>query len=169
MTKRGAKDKYKTLVEPYLDLIQEKVRQGVTEAEIAKSLSVSIASLNNYKQQHKELREALSKNKGADVLQSLVNAGIKAATGYYVENEQTVYTIDEETGKPVVKQVIKNKVWQAPNQSLNKFYVQNFGKEQGLVDNPLEYELKKAKAEFDEKLAKAQNWDVELAKSNDDD
>lgn len=161
MAKRGAKGKYEHQVKPYLDLIQTKVRQGITEAEIAKALGISIASLNNYKQQHKELREALSKNKGADVLQSLVNAGIKAATGYYAENEQIVYGRDE-NGNVVVQQVIKKKEWQAPNQSLNKFYVQNYGKEQGFTADPLEYELKKARAEFDEKIERAKNWDVEL-------
>lgn len=167
MAKRGAKSKYEQLVQPYLDLIQQKVRQGITEAEIAKSLNISVASLNNYKQQHKELLEALSKNKGADVLQGLINAGIKAATGYYVENEQVIYGRDAETGEVVVQQVIKKKEWQAPNQSLNKFYVQNYGKAEGFTTDPLEYELKKARAEFDEKLEKAKNWDVNLEENND--
>lgn len=161
MAKRGAKSKYEQLVKPYLETIQEKVRQGITEAEIAKALNISIASLNNYKQQHEELRDALSKNKGADVLQGLINAGIKAATGYYVDNEKVIYGRDE-AGNVVVQQVIKEKTWQPPNQSLNKFYVQNYGKEQGFTTDPLEYELKKAKAEFDEKLEKAKNWDVEI-------
>lgn len=164
MAKRGAKNRYDTCVKPYLDQIQQKVRLGVIEAEIAKALNISVATLNNYKQAHPELREALSKNKGADVLQDLVNAGIKAATGYYAENEQTVYQIDKDTGKPVITQVIKNRVWQAPNQSLNKFYVQNYGKEQGFSNDPLDYELKKAKAEFDKKLAEANNWDKLLDK-----
>lgn len=161
MAKRGAKSKYEQLVKPYLELIQEKVRQGITEAEIAKALNISIASLNNYKQKHEELRDALSKNKGADVLQGLINAGIKAATGYYVDNEKVIYGRDE-AGNVVVQQVIKEKTWQPPNQSLNKFYVQNYGKEQGFTTDPLEYELKKARAEFDEKLEKAKNWDVDI-------
>lgn len=161
MAKRGAKSKYEQLVKPYLELIQSKVRQGITEAEIAKALNISIASLNNYKQKHEELRDALSKNKGADVLQGLINAGIKAATGYYVDNEKVIYGRDE-AGNVVVQQVIKEKTWQPPNQSLNKFYVQNYGKEQGFTTDPLEYELKKARAEFDEKLEKAKNWDVDI-------
>lgn len=159
MAKRGAKGKYELQVKPYLDLIQEKVRQGVIEAEIAKALNISVASLNNYKIKYKELREALSKNKGADILQGLVNDGIQAARGHYVVNEQTVYAIGED-GKPVIKQVIKNKVWQPPNATLNKFYVQNYGKDQGFTNDPLDYELKKAKAEFDKKLAEANNWDL---------
>ena len=161
MAKRGAKSKYETLVKPYLTEINEKVRQGVTEAAIAKALGISVASLNNYRNQHPEFAEALSKDKGADVLQALLNAGIESAMGYYITNEQTVYAIDPE-GNRVAEKVIQNKVWQPANPALNKFYVQNFGKEQGFSNDPLQHELKKRKQEFDEKLEKAKNWHLKL-------
>ena len=161
MAKRGAKTKYETLVKPYLTDINEKVRQGVTEAEIAKALGISVASLHNYKNTYPEFAEALSKDRGADVLQSLVNSGIEAAKGYYKENEQTIYRIDE-NGEPVIEKVIKNKVWHAPNPALHKFYALNFGKDQGFVSEPLDFELKKKKQEFDEKLEKAKNWHLKL-------
>ena len=161
MAKRGAKSKYEQLCKPYLKEINDKVRQGVTEAEIAKALGISVASLNNYRNQYPEFAEALSKNKGADELQALINAGIEAAKGCYIENEQSIYTVDED-GNPVLEKVIKNKVWQPPNPALNKFYVQNFGREQGFSNDPLQYELKKQKQEFDEKLEKAKNWHLKL-------
>ncbi len=161
MAKRGAKSKYETLVKPYLTEINEKVRQGVTEAAIAKALGISVASLNNYRNQHPEFAEALSKDKGADVLQALLNAGIESAMGYYITNEQTVYAIDPE-GNRVAEKVIQNRVWQPANPALNKFYVQNFGKEQGFSNDPLQHELKKRKQEFDEKLEKAKNWHLKL-------
>ena len=159
--KVGRRGKYETLVKPYLTEINEKVRQGVTEAAIAKALGISVASLNNYRNQHKEFAEALSKGKGADVLQDLINAGIEAAKGCYKENEQTFYRIDE-NGNPVIEKVIVYKQWQPPNQSLNKFYVQNFGREQGFSADPLAHELKKKKQEFDEKLERAKNWHLNI-------
>lgn len=161
MAKRGAKSKYETLCLPYLKEINEKVRQGVTEAEIAKALGISVASLNNYRNLYPEFAEALSKGKGADELQALINAGIEAAKGSYKENEQTIYTMDE-NGNPVIEKVIVNKVWQPPNPALNKFYVMNFGKEQGFSNDPLQHELKKQKQDFDEKLEKAKNWHLKL-------
>lgn len=157
MAKRGAKSKYERLVKPYLTEINQKVREGVTEAAIAKALGICEASLNNYRNQHPELKEALNKDKGADVLRSLVNSGVEAAKGHYVENEQTIYVMDED-GNPVIEKVIKNKVWQPPNASLNKFYVQNFGKAEGYTADPLQHELKKQKLEFDQKLEQAKNW-----------
>jgi hypothetical protein len=161
MAKRGAKSKYERLVKPYLTEINKKVREGVTEAAIAQSLGISVASLNNYRNQYPEFAEALSKDKGADALNALINAGITAAKGSYVKNEQSVYTIDED-GNPVLEKVIVNKVWQPPNPALNKFYVMNFGKEQGFSNDPLQHELKKQKQDFDEKLEKAKNWHLDI-------
>lgn len=159
MAKSGRKNKYDDLVKPYLKDINKKVREGITEAEISKALGISVATLNNYKLKHPELVEALTKNKGADVLQDLVNEGIKSAKGYWVEEETTTYGRDED-GNVVVKGVVKSKKWIPANPVLHKFYVLNFGKEQGLVNDPLEYELRKAKAEFEEEQAKAKNWDI---------
>lgn len=159
--KRGARSKYDQLVKPYLSKINQKVRQGVTEAEIAKALSISVATLNNYKNQYPELQEALSKNKGVEVLEELKNAGIDAAKGYYKENETTVVIIDED-GQPTKRQKTINKVWYPPNPTLNKFYVLNYGKSEGFVSEPLDYELKKAKQELDEAIAKANNWDIKI-------
>ncbi len=163
MKKRGAKPKYETLVKPYLKEINEKVRQGVIEAEIAKSLGISVASLNNYRNLYPEFAEALSKDKGADRLTALINAGVEAAIGSYKENEESIYTVDED-GNPVLEKVIVRKVWQPPNTALNKFYVQNFGKEQGFTADPLQLELKRQKQEFDEKKEKAVNWHLFLDK-----
>lgn len=161
MAKRGAKSKYERLVKPYLTEINKKVREGVTEEAIANALGICVASLNNYRNRHPEFAEALSKDKGADELKALINAGVEAAKGGYVENEQTVYTVDE-NGNPVLEKVIKNKVWQPPNPALNKFYVMNFGKEQGFSNDPLQHELKKQKQEFDEKIEKAKNWHLKI-------
>lgn len=161
MGKRGAKSKYECLVKPYLTEIKQKVREGVIEADIADSLGICVASLNNYRNKYPEFAEALSKDKGADALEALTNAGIEAAKGGYKKNTQTIYTMDED-GNPVIEKVIVNEVWQPPNPALNKFYVMNFGKEQGYSNDPLAHELKKQKQEFDEKLAKAQNWHLNL-------
>ena len=156
-----AKCRYFDCVQPHLDTIRKKVREGVTEVEIAKSLGISKATLENYKKQFPELREALSKDKGADVLERLINAGIESACGCYKENEQTFYKMDE-NGEPVIEKVIVYKQWQPANQSLNKFYVQNFGKEKGFSNNPLEFELQKKKQEFMEKLERQKNWDKDI-------
>ena len=159
MAKRGAKSKYERQVKPYLAEINKKVRQGITEAEIAKALGISVASLNNYRNQYNEFAEALSKDKGVDVLQDLINAGIEAAKGQVKTNKQTIYERDESGELKAVK-IVENEVYIPPNPTLNQFYVKNFGKKEGYTSDPLDYELKAAKAKAEQDLLKAKNWDV---------
>ena len=162
MAKRGAKSKYEVCVKPYLAEINKKVREGVTEAEIARSLGISVASLNNYRNQHPEFAEALSKDKGADVLQALINAGIKAAIGGYKTTLKKTIWVTDENGNPVIARQEEYETEQPPNPTLNKFYVMNYGKEQGFSNDPLAHELKRQKQEFEEKIEKAKNWHLKL-------
>lgn len=147
----GRKSKYETCIKPYLDDINKKVREGVIEEEIAKSLGICVATLNNYKLKYPEFKQALSKNKGKDILQKLINAGIDGAIGYYKDE----VTIVEKDGAKVVT---KTRRWYPPNPSLNQFYVKNYGKEEGYVSDPMDYELKKAKNDLEIAIAKDKNW-----------
>ena len=159
----GRKDRYKTYVLPYLEDINKKVREGVTEAEICKALGISVATMANYKNKHPELMDALKKGKGKDVLQKLINAGIESACGCYKENETTTI-VKNEAGEPEIKQKVITKTWYPPNQSLNKFYVLNFGKDEGYANDPINDELRKQSQDFDQALKKAKNWDVDFDK-----
>ncbi len=161
MAKRGAKCKYEILVKPYLQEINKKVRKGVTEEQIAHSLGISVASLNNYRNKYKEFKVALSKEKGTEELDGLVNAGIEAAKGYYKTIETTIIILDEQ-GNPAKRQKTITKQWYPPNPSLNQFYVKNFGKEQGYVSDPLDYEIKKAQHDLDEAIKRSNNWDKSI-------
>ena len=160
----GRKSKYETCVKPYLEDINKKVRQGVTEESIAKSLGISVATLNNYRNKYPEFKEALSKDKGADVLQRLINAGIEAACGYYKENETTTVILDE-SGVASKSQKTVTKTWYPPNPVLNKFYALNFGKDEGIASDPLDYEMRKAKQELDEAILKGKSWYIDDIKN----
>lgn len=155
----GRKSKYETAVKPYLDDINKKVREGVIEEEIAKALGISVATLNNYKLKYPEFKEALSKDKGKAVLQKLINAGIDHAIGYYKDE----VTITEKDG---VKVTTKTRKWVPANGTLNIFYVKNFGKDEGFASDPLDYELKKAKADLDQAKFDEDNWDMEKDENN---
>lgn len=172
MAKRGAKGKYERQVKPYLQEINNKVRQGVTEEEIAKSLGISVASLNNYRNQYKEFEAALSKDKGADVLNELVNAGIDASLGGIKKVMKPVKLTrkEYENGKLISSEdyieYVEEEIYVPPNASLNQFYVLNYGKRKGYARDPLDYELKKDKHETEKNIAKAKNWDVDLDNYN---
>jgi hypothetical protein len=59
----GRKSKYETHVKPYLDLIKSMRIDGNTEEHIAKVLDISVSSLEKYKNEYKELTEALKISK----------------------------------------------------------------------------------------------------------
>ena len=94
-------------------------------------------------------------------MQGLINAGIEAAKGYFRENETTVIILDE-NGQPSKRQKTVQKTWYPPNAALNKFYVANYGKQEGFTNDPLEYELRKTKQEFDQLQDKQKNWDIDF-------
>lgn len=151
----GRKSKYETAVKPYLEEINKKIRQGVIEEEIARSLGICVATLNNYRNKYPEFAEALSKNKGKEVLQDLINAGIESAKGYY-KDEVTI--VENEKGKTITT----TRRWFPANASLNQFYVKNYGKEEGFSADPLDHALKIAKQKLDEAIAKEKHWDLPL-------
>lgn len=155
--KAGRKSKYESEVLPLLKEINNAVMRGCTEEQIASELGICVASLNNYKKKYPELREALSKNKGATALQRLVNAGIEASCGHWVEEETVTVSLDED-GNPSKRQKTTTKRWVNANPTLHLFYAKMYGKDEGFVSDPLELELKKAKLEFDKQVQSNKDW-----------
>ena len=153
----GRRSKYEINVQPYLCDINKKIREGVTEAEIAKGLGICVATLNNYKLKYPELAEALKDNKGKDALESIVNAGILAAQGQWVEEEQTVVELDED-GNPKKTRTVISKRYIPANPTLNIYYTKHFGQEEGFTNDPQELALKKAKLAFEKAKQGKADW-----------
>lgn len=154
---RGRKSKYEDFVKPHLSWIEEQTRNGVTEKEIAKALKITEQTLNNYCNRYPELKKALRENKGADVLQRLINSGVEAACGQWIEEETTTIILDE-NGKPTKRQKQINKRYIPPNPSLNQYYTKFYGQSEGFTGDPLALEFKKAKLEFEKAVQSAKDW-----------
>lgn len=154
---RGRKCLYDELVKPRLEWVKEQVRNGITEKAIAEALGITEQTLTNYKHKYPEFAELLSKDKGADVLQKLINSGIEAACGQWVEEETTTIVLDED-GKPSKRQKIITKKYIPPNASLNQYYTKFYGKEEGFTGDPLALEFKQAKLDFDKAVQSAKDW-----------
>ncbi|MED4922109.1 transposase [Weizmannia sp. CD-2023] len=130
--KRGRKNKYFTHVQPRLEEIAYWCRDGLTEEEICKRLGISVASLNNYKNEYIELLEALKTNREiADY--RVENSLYLRALGYEYEEE----TWEEfELDTPVLKEdgtiqrtelrlTKKVKKKQAPDVTAQIFWLKN--------------------------------------------
>lgn len=154
---RGRKCKYDDQVKPHLKWINEQVRNGISEKAIAQALKITEQTLNNYKKKYPEFAEALSANKGAAVLQRLINGGIEAACGMWVEEETTIIQLDA-NGNPKKRQKQITKKYIPPNPTLNQYYTKHFGQEEGFTADPLALEFKKAKLEFDKAVQGEKDW-----------
>lgn len=154
---KGRKSKYDRLVKPRLAWINEQVRNGVTEKAIAAALGITEQTFNNYKHRYPEFVEAVTDNKGKDVLQRLINSGVEAACGQWVEEETITVQLDE-NGEPSKRQKIITKKYIPPNSSLNQYYTKHFGKEEGFTGDPLALDFKKAKLDFDKAVQSTKDW-----------
>lgn len=154
---RGRKCKYDELVKPRLAWINEQVRNGISEKAISAALGITEVTLNNYKNKYSELKEALSKSKGADVLQRLINSGIESACGQWVTEETIVVQLDEK-GNPSKRQKTTTKKYIPPNPALNQYYTKHFGQEEGFTGDPLALEFKKAKLAFEKAVQGEKDW-----------
>lgn len=154
---KGRKSKYERLVKPRLAWINEQIRNGVTEKALAEALGITEQTLNNYKKRYPEFVTALTEGKGADVLQRLINSGVEAACGQWIEEETIIIQLDED-GEPSKRQKTITKKYIPPNPSLNQYYTKHFGKSEGFTGDPLALELKKAKLDFDKAVQGTKDW-----------
>ena len=154
---RGRKCLYDEYVKPRLGWINEQIRNGVTEQAIAQELKITEQTLNNYKKKYPEFVEALSANKGADVLQKLINSGVEAACGQWITEETITVQLDE-NGNPSKRQKTTVKKYIPPNPALNQYYTKHFGQSEGFTGDPLALEFKKAKLEFDKAVQGEKDW-----------
>lgn len=154
---KGRKCLYDKLVKPRLAWINEQARNGISEKAIADAIGITEQTLSNYKKKYPELVDALTKGKGAAVLQKLINSGIEAACGKWVE-EETITIVLDENGEPTKRQKIITKKYIPPNPSLNQYYTKHFGKDEGFTGDPLALEFKKAKLDFDKAKQSEKDW-----------
>lgn len=154
---RGRKSKYDSHVKPRLDWIKEQIKNGISEKAIAEALKITEQTFNNYKHRYPEFKEIVTVDKGKDVLKRLVNSGVEAACGQWVEEETITIQLDE-NGEPSKRQKIITKKYIPPNSSLNQYYTKHFGKDEGFTGDPLALAFKQAKLDFDKAVQSTKDW-----------
>ena len=88
----GRKSRYETHIQPHLSEIRD-LYGTATEAQIAKRFGVSVASFENYKNEHEELRKALSDGKAVLVMELKETLKKKAAGFHYKETKKIIRTV----------------------------------------------------------------------------
>lgn len=103
-----AKSKYESNVKPFLHLIPNWRKKGMTEEELCKRLGISIQTKENYKVKYIEFFEAIKRGR-EELVGELESALYKRAKGYDIEE---VHTEVEETplGKKIKKKIVKKHI-----------------------------------------------------------
>lgn len=112
------------LTEDGLTMIEAWAREGLTEAQIAAQMGISVRTLGNWKNDHMQILQALKKGK-APVDAKVENALLRRALGYQYEEITEVPVMDPETGKTrmeVVKRVTKHV---APDTTAQIYWLKN--------------------------------------------
>lgn len=116
----GSKSKYK---DTFPTLAEGWAREGLSDAQIAKNLRISVPTFYEYQKKHPEFSKALARGK-APVDIEVVNALLKKALGYDYEEEHTTVQVDKD-GKVTRKERKVVKRHYPPDAVAIKFWLVN--------------------------------------------
>lgn len=164
MSKRGRKPYYETIIKPVLHQIEELVKKGLTEKEIMTALNVSKTTWYEAKLKYAEFADVLNARHRLEAVEKLEAAALQAACGYtYTEKRKIYKPSDPEAGEaaPVLAALEITEKHQPANSQLNRYLLQNWGKEYGYTADPVQHELKRDELEFRKAMKSPPEWDDE--------
>lgn len=159
MAKRGAPNKYETVVKPHLKEIKEALERGVEENQIYNTLGVSSSAWCEYKHKYSEFAELFKSKDVSQILAKLDGALMKAATGYeYAETRFSIKETSDGKEELVATEIVKKQ--QPPNVTAIFGAYNRF--DENYVKDHAYYKLKQQELKLKEAIAKANNFDLDL-------
>ena len=155
---RGRKSKYETHVKPRLKEIEEWLKEGATEEEVAKALGVAVSSLNLYKNQYMELSTAFAHARKAVIIR-IKEALLKKALGFSYEEEKRVGKKDK-NGENIVL-VEKYTRYCPPSETAAAMLLRNYDEEWRDMDSATT-RLKQQAQDLKKAIAEATNFEAVL-------
>lgn len=163
MAKAGRPSKFETHIKPFIENGElEKMASdpNMNKRKIAKRLGVSYSVFMEHQKKFPEIQEIFKKAE-SNKIESLEEATIKEATGYWIEEEEKIIKKDED-GIPHIT-IRKNKRWQRPNATLQIFLLCNWTqsksyKGQKYERDPVSTQLRKEDLKFRKEQADKGDW-----------
>ena len=144
--------KYETYVKPHLEDIRKWVLD-LNERQIAEKLGITQQSLEKYKKEHPELKEALIQGR-KDLVIDLKDSLRRKARGFYYTETKT--TIKDDNGKKV-EVIEKHEKYAQPDTGAIHLLLKNLD-EEWHNDDTFQMEMKRLQAELDRDRLEAQKW-----------
>ena len=158
----GRKSKYNTHVEPRLNEIEEWVRQGATDEEIARALSISVRVLADYKNKYPPLLRAFARAR-EKVCIDIKEALLKKALGFSYKEEKRTAKKDK-NGETIVL-VEEYERYCPPSETAAAMLLRNYDKDWKDTDEATA-RLKKQAQSLKEAIAAASNFDLKISEDN---
>lgn len=154
----GRPSKYDTEVKPHLKEIEEAVKAGATDKEIAEAFGISESSIYKYKKEKKEFSQAFTRGR-KQIVFTIKAALLKKALGFEYEEEKRVGRKDK-NGENIVL-VEKYKRQCLPSETAAAMLLRNYDETWRDNDNNTA-KLKQQEAELKKEIAKANNFDLDI-------
>lgn len=154
----GRKSKYPEVQKRIPEIMAWRRQDGLSERDVAAKLGIHVSTLERYKTEYPEFKEALKEAKQA-IVSDVFSALLKRAKGYEYE-EKKVYTRKEETddGFKDVTYTEITKKQEPPNVAACSLLLKNLDREHDWSDNPTMLEVKRQEVELRKQLAEAEQW-----------
>lgn len=149
----GRKSRYETHVQPFLTDISEWY-ELLTERQIAKKLGISVASWENYKNEHEELREALQNGRERCV-EELKETLKRKAKGYFYEETKTC--VRKEGKNEVFTTVETTRKYAQPDTGAIHLLLKNLDPD-WTDDDKTTLAMKQQKLDLEKQKAENENW-----------
>lgn len=154
----GRPSKYDTEVKPHLEEIKKAVASGATNEEIAEAFGIAISTLQKYKAEKPELKEAFARGRKKIVFE-IKGALLKKALGFEYEEEKRVGRKDKD-GENIVL-IEKYKKYSVPSETAAAMLLRNY--DENWRDNDrASAEIRRQEADLKKAIAEANNFDLEV-------
>ena len=154
----GRPSRYDAEIKPHLTEIENAVKSGATDKEIADAFGMSVSSIYEYKRKHKEFLNAFVRGR-ARVVFEIKAALLKKALGFEYQEEKVIARKDKD-GEDIV-QIEQYKRYCAPSETAAAMLLRNYD-ENWRDNDKASAEIKKQETELRKAIATANNFDLNL-------
>lgn len=153
MPKSGRKNAFETRIKPRFDEINEWLKHGATERQIAHNLGISYSTFNKYKAQDKQFTELLKNGRQSLVLE-LRGALVKRALGYTFTETKKYTKIEEGKAVQYVEETTKEA---PPDVAALNLCLKNYDPD-NWANDPQALKIKEKELELRREIADKDNW-----------
>lgn len=174
MARTGRPSKYEAQIVPRFDEIENWLRNGFKERDVAKKLGISWATFNAYKKQFPEFLDLIKKSR-ENLVGEIKSAIFRRATGFVYTEKKTVIEYEEfsddlkhtliDLGVDIdtigKRQMVRTEIYEKqalPDPASAMILLKHWAKDEGWTNDPATLELRKQELELKKQKIEEEDW-----------